>query len=61
MLSKFVYLQNFLWQRLHRDDRGATAVEYGLIVALIAGGIALAVRVMGNTIKTWFQAVIQDF
>ena len=39
MLKFFVSLQNFLAQPLRRDDRGATAVEYGLIVALIAAAI----------------------
>lgn len=31
-------------QRLLRDDRGATAIEYGLIVALIVIGILGAVK-----------------
>lgn len=61
MLGSFVYLQNYLVQRLRLGDRGATAVEYGLIVALIAGAIATAVAFMGTTISTWFQNVIKDF
>ncbi|MGE5133336.1 MAG: Flp family type IVb pilin, partial [Gemmatimonadota bacterium] len=36
MLKFLVSVQNWLAQPLARDDRGATAVEYGLIVALIA-------------------------
>ena len=36
MLNCFVALASFLSQRLGRDERGATAVEYGLMVALIA-------------------------
>jgi len=61
MLVHFVSLQNFLTRRLRRDDRGATAVEYGLIVALIAGVIVLAVTTMGTTISTAFQNVIKGF
>jgi pilus assembly protein Flp/PilA len=34
--------------RLLRDDRGATAIEYGLIVALIAIGALLALQGLGS-------------
>jgi pilus assembly protein Flp/PilA len=33
--------------RLLRDDRGATAIEYGLIVALIALGALVAFQSLG--------------
>ena len=36
-----------LLKRLLRDDRGATAIEYGLILALIAMGIATIPRCAG--------------
>ena len=36
MLNVIVSLQGYLSAALRRDDRGATAVEYGLLVALIA-------------------------
>jgi len=39
MLRCAVYVQNLLGRSLCRDDRGATAVEYGLMVALIAAVI----------------------
>ena len=54
MLKIYVYLQNFLAQPLRRDDRGATAVEYGLIVALIAAAIAGILLTLGRTIAAWF-------
>ena len=42
----------------NRDrDRGATAVEYGLMVALIAGVIVLAVTALGGQLNTIFEAV----
>ena len=37
-----------------RDEEGATAVEYGLIVALIAVVIIVAVRSLGTSISAKF-------
>jgi len=42
-----------------RPDDGAAAVEYGLLVALIAGVIVLAVTNMGTTISSVFSLVAQ--
>lgn len=36
-------------------ERGATAVEYGLIVALIAGVILVGVAMLGSTALDLFQ------
>jgi len=38
-------------------DRGATAVEYGLIVALIAVVIIVAVTLLGNNLSGIFNKV----
>lgn len=57
MRSYFVYLTSFLTDRLRRDDRGATAVEYGLIVALIAVAIIFAVTLLGQQLVTVFNAI----
>lgn len=40
-----------------RDERGATAVEYGLMVALIAVVIIIAVTALGNGLAAKFQEV----
>jgi pilus assembly protein Flp/PilA len=40
-----------------RDDRGATAVEYGLMVALIAAVIAGVVMLLGQTLNDKFSNV----
>ena len=40
-----------------RDDRGATAVEYGLMVALIAAVIVTAVRLIGTNLTSVFNKV----
>jgi pilus assembly protein Flp/PilA len=39
-----------------RDERGATAVEYGLMVALIAIVIIVAVTFLGETLSTLFDS-----
>ena len=39
-------------------ERGATAVEYGLIVALIAAVIVAVVGFLGTEITTAFQKVV---
>jgi len=40
-----------------RDERGATAVEYGLMVALIAVVIIVAVTLLGTNLNGLFQKV----
>ncbi len=40
-----------------RDDTGATAIEYGLIAALIAVVIIAAVTLVGNNLKNVFTNV----
>ncbi len=42
------------FKRLLRDTRGATAIEYGLILALICLAILAAIQAMaGEVIETW--------
>jgi pilus assembly protein Flp/PilA len=57
MLKLYVSLQNHVYHALHRDDRGATAVEYGLMVALIAAVIAGIVGTLGGKLNTLFGNV----
>jgi pilus assembly protein Flp/PilA len=40
-----------------RNDRGATAVEYGLLVGLIAVVIIVAVTALGGKLNALFQAI----
>ena len=44
------------WLRQHVSDRGATAVEYGLLVGLIAVVIAVAVAALGGGLFHIFQS-----
>jgi pilus assembly protein Flp/PilA len=44
-------------KKLIRDERGATAVEYGLIIAGIAAVIITIVMTLGGKIQAAFQTV----
>jgi len=57
MLSFLSYLQTFVAKNVRRDDRGATAVEYGLMVALIAVAIIGTVTLLGTQLNTLFTAI----
>jgi pilus assembly protein Flp/PilA len=45
-------IKNFI-----RNDDGVTAIEYGLIAALIAVVIIVAVRLIGTNLDSTFDAV----
>jgi pilus assembly protein Flp/PilA len=53
MLSRLIKLQ----ARRQDPERGATAVEYGLMVALIAVVIIAVVTVLGNNLSSLFTTV----
>ena len=55
MLRHIAKFQTKLFQL--RDERGATAVEYGLMVALIAVVIIAAVTTLGTNLQSKFTAV----
>jgi pilus assembly protein Flp/PilA len=40
-----------------RKDRGATAVEYGLLVGLIAVAIIVAITLLGTKLTTLFTSI----
>ena len=46
--------------RFVNDESGATAIEYGLIAALIAVGIIGAARLLGSQISTTFNTVTDE-
>ncbi len=50
-----------LSEALHLDDRGGTAVEYGLVAALIAAVIAGAVTLVGARLSVMFANVANAF
>lgn len=56
MLEKFIAFQLFMAAK-RDEEKGATAVEYGLLVALIAAVIVSVVVLLGNKIDTAFSTV----
>jgi pilus assembly protein Flp/PilA len=46
-----------LLSRFVRDESGATAIEYGLIAALIAVAIIVVLGAVGSQLSTTFQSV----
>jgi len=55
--SKEAYAMQTLFHRLMRDNDGATAIEYGLIAALIAVVIIGVLTTVGTNLSTNFQSV----
>jgi pilus assembly protein Flp/PilA len=57
-----VYLHTLLDLMQHgfegRKERGATAVEYGLLVGLITFAIIVAVTALGERLNAMFQAIV---
>jgi pilus assembly protein Flp/PilA len=43
--------------RFVKDESGATAIEYGLIAALIALAIMVGAGALGNSINNQFKAI----
>lgn len=53
IVSRFVLALKLM----RSDERGATAVEYGLMVALIAAVIIVAVRTLGVDVLGAFNSI----
>ena len=45
------------FKRFHQDEEGVTAIEYGLIAALIAVVIILAVTAVGTNLQVIFNTI----
>jgi pilus assembly protein Flp/PilA len=52
------YIRNI---QAHKDDEGASAVEYGLLVAAIAAIIILVVFALGTYVKGAFKDTCKAF
>jgi pilus assembly protein Flp/PilA len=46
------------WLALANDRRGVTALEYGMIAALIAVVIIGVITTLGTTLQAKFQAIV---
>ncbi|WP_100497499.1 Flp family type IVb pilin [Geodermatophilus chilensis] len=56
-LATIVTLYSFAEARLKREEKGATAVEYGLMVGLIAVVIIAAVVLLGENLDKLFDTI----
>lgn len=62
MIEKFqfmalMFVQDLKDKHAERGERGATAVEYGLLVALIAAVVVGIVATLGGQIHDAFQTI----
>jgi pilus assembly protein Flp/PilA len=58
MLALIMLIQHLAATRpVYNDDRGASAVEYGLLVALIGAVIVVAVTLIGTNLTSVFDKV----
>jgi pilus assembly protein Flp/PilA len=46
-----------MFRKFFKDDKGATAIEYGLIAALIAVAMITAVTSVGGKVGTTFNNI----
>lgn len=56
MTQLYLYIKNRLAE--HDGERGATAVEYGLMVALIAAFCAVTIGLLGVDVNNAFQDAV---
>ncbi len=56
MITSYEFLANWLRARFN-DDRGASLVEYALLVALIAVVCIAAITFLGNSASAKFSSV----
>jgi pilus assembly protein Flp/PilA len=48
------------FRRFVKDDSGATAIEYGLIAALVSVAIIVALGTLGNNLRDTFNTVDEN-
>jgi len=49
------------FRRFRRDDRGATAIEYSLILAIVATGVIGILSVLGGDLAALFTPLVVYF
>jgi len=57
MITTFEFLATWLRARFGDDERGASLVEYALLVALIAVVCIVAITILGNRASDKFSTV----
>ena len=59
-VATIVTLYSFAEERLKREEKGATAVEYGLLVGLIAVAIIFTVSLLGGQLNDLFTTITDE-
>jgi pilus assembly protein Flp/PilA len=54
------FIHTSVFKRLMHDESGATAIEYGLIAALIAVAAIAAFQLVGTNLSSIFNTVSGD-
>jgi pilus assembly protein Flp/PilA len=54
------YLAMTLIRRFIRDERGATAVEYGLLAALVSLAAGSVVAILGDIVQLVYQYLVDN-
>jgi pilus assembly protein Flp/PilA len=54
------YIRNLMNGHRERDERGASAVEYGLLVGGIAAVIVVLIFALGGQVQTMFSDTCTD-
>jgi pilus assembly protein Flp/PilA len=57
MLTSYHFASAWLQTRLSTDERGASLVEYALLVALIAVVCIIAITFLGNAASSEFDSI----
>ena len=57
LYASLVSLVSIAQDRVRREEKGATAVEYGLMVGLIAVAIIVTVGLLGDQLDALFTTV----
>ena len=57
MITTYEFAAAWLTSRVAKDERGASLVEYALLVALIAVVCILAITFLGNSASSKFSSV----
>lgn len=62
-MSKFTYVLAFMTATIvqakdHREEKGASAVEYAILVAAIVAIVGAAVAIFGEDLSTKFGSLI---
>lgn len=57
MLYVYSLVHSWITERFENREEGATAVEYGLLVGLIAVVIIAAVTLLGSKLNGLFQSI----